>query len=1010
MGQEGGKAQGRGKVRTQKGKGVNSVNSSQFIDKLSCFYTNADQFRNKFSEFQIRIRDSKPLIIGITEVKPKNSQYRYSPAEFSMDWCDDYNMFSLNIDNDIGRGMILYVHKMVSAEEVEMETEFQENLFLRIKLHNQESMLVGLIYRSDSGSEENNTNLRTLIAEASDRKFAHYLMMGDFNYPGIDWNVYSARRENSEEQKFVECILDNYMFQFVHKPTRWRGTNTPNVLDLIITKDEFCIDNLEYQSPLGKSDHCVIIFDYICYVPSNMKAKERRNYRKADYESMRKELDTFDWESYLRSDSIDEMWTKFCVKIYDIEQKYVPLVKIGGSKKRQIPLDKETVTKIKEKNSLSRKFLRTKDPAVRKKYNRVRNQVVKLTRRARKTYERNLSQEAKSNPKRIWQYINSKSKTRQGISDLCVDPRDPKSAKTDHDENKANILAEFFSSVFTVEPQEDVPSLEIRSVLHEWSNVSVRSEDIEKILKGLKPDKSPGLDNLQPRLLKELSTELSKPLALIFSRSIQDRRVPEDWKKAKISAIFKKGNKAMAGNYRPVSLTSIVCKVLERVIRDRIIEHMEMNSLFTSKQYGFMSGRSTALQLLRVLDEWTEALDEGAGIDCIYMDYMKAFDTVPHRRLLKKLEAYKIGNDTIEWIENYLNGRTQQVSVNGTTSKWHRVTSGIPQGSVIGPLLFVIFINDLPDIVESTVYLFADDTKIFKLINTRDDKETLQRDLNRLTEWSETWLLRFHPEKCKQMHIGRHNPDPEYTFKLLNKTLELVEQEKDIGVVIDSNLSFDNHISEKVKKANSMFAIIRRIFYHLDEKTFTPLYKSLVRVHLDYASSVWAPYKAKYIDQIEGVQRRATKQLPGMSNLSYPERLRKLKLPTLSYRRIRGDMIEIYKIVSGKYDKTAGSFIRRWEDNSQRSGNRGNSRKLYPLRARLDIRKYSFSVRTTQVWNSLPDEVVCAKSLNSFKNRLDKWWENQELVYDNYKSEINITGSRNKLILEESNEEDPAGT
>ena len=178
---------------------------------------------------------------------------------------------------------------------------------------------------------------------------------------------------------------------------------------------------------------------------------------------------------------------------------------------------------------------------------------------------------------------------------------------------------------------------------------------------------------------------------------------------------------------------------------------------------------------------------------------------------------------------------------------------------------------------------------------------------------------------------------------------------------------------------------------------------------LGYASSVWAPNKAKYIEQIEGVQRRATKQLPGMSNLSYPERLRKLKLPTLSYRRARGDMIELYKIISGKYDQTAGNFIRKWDDNSQRSGNRGNSRKLYPTRTRLDIRKYSFSVRTTQLWNSLPDEVVCAKSLNSFKNRLDKWWENQELLYDNFKSEINITGSRTKLILdEESNEEDPA--
>ena len=252
-----------------------------------------------------------------------------------------------------------------------------------------------------------------------------------------------------------------------------------------------------------------------------------------------------------------------------------------------------------------------------------------------------------------------------------------------------------------------------------------------------------------------------------------------------------------------------------------------------------------------MLDEWTEALDDGAGIDCIYMDYQKAFDTVPHKMLIKKLEAYGTGKDTIEWIEHYLKGRTQKVSVNGTTSTWHPVTSGIPQGSVIGPLLFVIFINDLPDIVESTVYLFADDTKIFNLINTREDKEILQRDLDRLTQWSNTWLLRFHPEKCKKMHIGRHNPDPDFNYKLLDKTLEEVDHEKDIGVVIDSNLSFEKHISEKVKKANSMFVVIRRIFYHLDEKTFTPLYKSLVRVHLDYTSSVWAPHKAKYIDQIE---------------------------------------------------------------------------------------------------------------------------------------------------------------
>ena len=336
---------------------------------------------------------------------------------------------------------------------------------------------------------------------------------------------------------------------------------------------------------------------------------------------------------------------------------------------------------------------------------------------------------------------------------------------------------------------------------------------------------------------------------------------------------------------------------MERLVRDHLINHFERNNLFTTKQYGFIGGRSTALQLLRVLDEWTEALDNGSDIDCIYMDYQKAFDTVPHNRLLKKFEAYGIGTELIEWIRNYLSGRKQQVSINGETSKWHDVTSGIPQGSVLGPIMFIIFINDLPDIVDSTVYLFADDTKIFNVISEPKNKDTLQRDLQKLREWSNTWLLRFHPEKCKHMHIGSRDSDPEYRYELLGRTLEKVSEEKDIGVTIDDQLSFDKHISDKVKKANSMFALLRRIFKHLDEKSFIPLYKTLVRTHLDYASSVWFPHKAKHIEMIEGVQRRATKQIPGLSDLSYEQRLRKLKLPTLKYRRHRGDMIEIYKIV-----------------------------------------------------------------------------------------------------------------
>ena len=324
---------------------------------------------------------------------------------------------------------------------------------------------------------------------------------------------------------------------------------------------------------------------------------------------------------------------------------------------------------------------------------------------------------------------------------------------------------------------------------------------------------------------------------------------------------------------------------------------MKKNNFFSDKQFGFISGRSTSLQLLKILDIWTEQIDNGASIDCIYMDFQKAFDTVPHRRLLNKLEAYNINIEIIKLIESFLSNRVQQVGVNGELSNWCEVTSGIPQGSVLGPLLFVIYINDLPQSVNSQAYLFADDTKIFRTVKNYADQLVLQNDLDSMNEWSERWLLRFHPDKCKHMHIGKTDQNLDHKYSLNQTVLETIDSEKDIGVHIDNELTFDKHVSEKVNKANSIFAMLRRSFQYMNKESFTPLYKTLVRTQLDYANSVWAPFKIKHIDLIENVQRRATKQLPGMKDMSYPERLKILKLPTLSFRRTRGDMIEVYKIV-----------------------------------------------------------------------------------------------------------------
>ena len=226
-----------------------------------------------------------------------------------------------------------------------------------------------------------------------------------------------------------------------------------------------------------------------------------------------------------------------------------------------------------------------------------------------------------------------------------------------------------------------------------------------------------------------------------------------------------------------------------------------------------------------------------------------------------------------------------------------------------------------------------------------------------------------------------------------------MESEKDLGVTIDHNLNFDSHICSKVKKANQMFAMIRRSFKHLDIPTFVPMYKSLVRTHLDYAASVYHPYKKKHIDQLESVQRRATKQIPGMKELSYPERLRKLKLPTISYRRVRGDMIELYKIINKIYDDSVTSFIEMWSDKAIRSSSRTHDKKLFPQHAKSLLRQNSFKVRTANTWNSLPEYIVNAPSLNSFKNRLDKLWQTQDLMYDDHKAPLasSTTGNRKRL-------------
>ncbi len=486
-----------------------------------------------------------------------------------------------------------------------------------------------------------------------------------------------------------------------------------------------------------------------------------------------------------------------------------------------------------------------------------------------------------------------------------------------------------------------------------------------------------GPDKIPAVILKTLSDVVALPLTIIYNKSLAEGVVPSDWKTAEVTSIFKKGSKSDPGNYRPVSLTSIAGKVLESFVRDQLVDYMETYQLFSKCQHGFRHHKSCVTQLLEVMNDFTNFIENHENIDCIYLDFRKAFDTVPHLRLMNKLKAYGINDNTSKWIYDFLSGRRQRVRVNDSYSEYANVNSGIPQGSILGPVLLIIFINDLPDVVKSLCEIFADDTKIYE---SNKMHQTLQEDLHKLLEWSDRWQLFFNSSKCSCLHYGSTNKNHTYYIDKNHTTeLKTTTSEKDVGVTFSPDLKFDLHISNIVKKANKMTGLIKRSFTYLDKSTFLKLYKTMIRPSLEYANTIWSPQFKRQSVEIEKVQRRATKILKNLKNLTYSERLDKLKLPSLKFRRIRGDLIQAFKIINNidNVDKDL-FFTFRSDDRTRNSEN-----KLYKKFTKSRIRSSFFSERVVNYCNSLSSAARSAKDLLTFKRQIDIELADIAYEYDN---------------------------
>jgi hypothetical protein len=863
--------------------------------------------------------------------------------------------------------MVWVIDSIVVKRRDDLSCPKLEVLWLQLNLP-KNKVLFATCYRQPDGTYGDDfwEKLQTSYDKAKNSIVRNILLTGDFNAElGTDKPAYD------DLQAF---LATNHLYQLVKEPTRIT-TRRSSILDLIITNSPSLVTKILVSAPVHKNDHCTISGEITSMI-AKRKAFQRVmwDFKNADFNGFRDRLNETTWDECFISDDpniVCESWTE---TFSNIAKKFVTskIVTVRPNDKTWYNTYLRGLCMVKDRSH--RKWVRLKYPNLWDEYCVARNHYFDECDRIHLEHDEKMSTtlatESKNNPKKWWGLAkqimgNKKSSTYPALvsrGDIFTT-----------DEEKATLFNETFLEISTLNapPTEIPPEPPITDQVLE--NIIVKEQDVKDILSTINVTKAYGPDNLSPRIIKEAGNTIVSVLTRLFNLSLSKGIFPKLWKRANVLPIFKKAEQFFATNYRPISLLCILAKVFEKVIFKYVFNYFRDNFMISMWQSGFLPGVSTVTQLIEIYDQFCRAVSHGKDIRVVFLDISKAFDRVWHTGLLHKLRKHGIKGKLLAWFMDYLKDRQQRVIINGVASSWGNIEAGVPQGSVLGPLLFLIFINDITHVIRNCkIRLFADDTCLFiEVDNHIDAANKVNQDLATINDWSNKWLVNFSPQKTKDLVITNKATTDHPNLSLDNQIIEKVSEHKHLGVTLTSDLNWKTHVYNIGKKAYNCIGILRPLKTKLDRRTLETLYKSFIRPVLEYADILWhIPADHRHVlDILERVQLEAARVVTGATRRCSTAKLyEEVGWETLSSRRELHRASMMYKIETGK----APTYLQDLIPDPIEARTRYNLRNRRDLQvpfARLQTYSQSFYPAAVRQWNSLSRKIKDAPSEDAFKAR-----------------------------------------